>query len=43
VHFDTVNAGDVPEPSTYALMATGLAGLAAVARRRRTAAARPTA
>lgn len=31
------NVGVVPEPSTYALMATGLAGLTLVARRRRRA------
>jgi hypothetical protein len=43
VQFDNVNAGVVPEPSTFALMAPGLAVLAAVARRRRTGAARPTA
>lgn len=31
-----VNLGFVPEPSTYVLMASGLVGLAGVARRRRT-------
>lgn len=31
------NPNVVPEPSTYALMATGLAGLVVIARRRRTA------
>lgn len=33
----TVTPGVVPEPSTYALLGTGLAGLATVARRRRRA------
>jgi hypothetical protein len=35
----SANANVVPEPSTYALMATGLAGLGAVARRQRARAA----
>jgi hypothetical protein len=30
-----VNASTIPEPSTYALMATGLVGLVGFARRRR--------
>jgi hypothetical protein len=42
VQFDNVNVGVVPEPSTYVLMATGLAAIALVARRRRTAAPRHT-
>lgn len=33
--FGEVNCNVVPEPSTYALMATGLVGMAGVARRRR--------
>jgi hypothetical protein len=35
VTFGTLPSGVVPEPSTYALMATGLIGIAGAARRRR--------
>lgn len=35
--WDNVTVGAIPEPGTYALMALGLAGVAAAARRRRTA------
>jgi hypothetical protein len=36
VAFSNVTQGVIPEPSTYALMATGLVGLLTIARRRRT-------
>ncbi len=35
VTFGLINQNVIPEPSTYALMATGLVGLAGMARRRR--------
>jgi hypothetical protein len=38
VQFDNVSAAVIPEPATVALFGLGLAGVAAYARRRRTAA-----